>query len=541
MVLKRPDLPQPGLCVRYWSRVNSLRPFACLLGAAIAMATTLCVAQTAAQPSAQAAPAPGRPAIKLPGSQPRPAIELPDIGSPVDAVISRDDEYKLGLQVVRGLREQGQILDDPEVNDYMQSLGARIAAQTPDGQRQFQYFVVRDAAINAFALPGGFVGVNSGLVLASANEAQLAGVLAHETAHVTQRHIARSIRAQGRQGLMTAGALLAAILLGAAAGGSGDIAQGAIAIAQGSAAQAQINFTRDNEYEADRVGMGFLAAAGFDPNGMPDFFERIGRRDSLSASRIPQLLQSHPVTSIRIAESRSRAEQYPRTNTPESPSYEYARERIRVISAARDADLRPFYRARAERQALRPSDQYGESLAQLAAGQTATACATLAVLVREQPGIPMLQASLGQAQLANGDNARALETYKGALSVSPRNVPLSVRYADTLMRVGRAAEAHDLLLDLFNNVAPTPEQIRLTALAASAAGDTGDAYYYMGEFHIASGDLLLATKQLELALAAPNLSSVQRARFNARLKEIRDYLAEDRPHRQRKKETATIS
>ena len=153
----------------------------------------------------------------------------------------------------------------------------------------------------------------------------------------------------------------------------------------------------------------------------------------------------------------------------------------------------------------------------------------------------MLQASLGQAQLANGDNALALETYKGALSVSPRNVPLSVRYADTLMRVGRAAEAHDLLLDLFNNVAPTPEQIRLTALAASAAGDTGDAYYYMGEFHIASGDLLLATKQLELALAAPNLSSVQRARFNARLKEIRDYLAEDRPHRQRKKETATIS
>ena len=265
MVLKRPGISRPGLCVRYWSRVNSLRPFACLLGAAIAMATTLCVAQTAAQPSAQAAPAPGRPASKLPGSQPRPAIELPDIGSPVDAVISRDDEYKLGLQVVRGLREQGQILDDPEVNDYMQSLGARIAAQTPDGQRQFQYFVVRDAAINAFALPGGFVGVNSGLVLASANEAQLAGVLAHETAHVTQRHIARSIRAQGRQGLMTAGALLAAILLGAAAGGSGDIAQGAIAIAQGSAAQAQINFTRDNEYEADRVGMGFLAAAGFDP------------------------------------------------------------------------------------------------------------------------------------------------------------------------------------------------------------------------------------------------------------------------------------
>ena len=505
------------------------------------MATTLCVAQTAAPPSTPAAAAPGRPAGKLPGSQLRPAIELPDIGSPVDAVISRDDEYKLGLQVVRGLREQGQVLDDPEVNDYVQSLGARIAAQTPDGQRQFQYFVVRDAAINAFALPGGFVGVNSGLVLASANEAQLAGVLAHETAHVTQRHIARSIRAQGRQGLMTAGALLAAILLGAAAGGSGDIAQGAIAIAQGSAAQAQINFTRDNEYEADRVGMGFLAAAGFDPNGMPDFFERIGRRDSLSASRIPQLLQSHPVTSIRIAESRSRAEQYPRTNTPESPSYEYARERIRVISAARDADLRPFYRARAERQALRPSDQYGESLAQLAAGQTAKASATLADLVREQPGIPMLQASLGQAQLANGDNARALETYRNALSVSPRNVPLSVRYADTLMRVGRAAEAHDLLLDLFNNVAPTPEQIRLTALAASAAGDTGDAYYYMGEFHIASGDLLLATKQLELALAAPNLSSVQRARFNARLKEIRDYLAEDRPHRHRKKETATIS
>ena len=209
------------------------------------------------------------------------ANELPDIGTPADATLTLNDEYQIGLMIVRGLRDQGQIVEDPEISDWIQSLGSRLAAQTQDGGQNFRFFVVRDPGINAFALPGGFIGVNQGLITATANESQLASVLAHEVAHVTQRHIARSIRAQGRQSLASAAAILAAILIGAATG-AGDAVQAGIAIAQGTAAQQRINFTRANEYEADRVGIGLLAAAGFDPQGMPDFFETMSRRSGLA-------------------------------------------------------------------------------------------------------------------------------------------------------------------------------------------------------------------------------------------------------------------
>jgi predicted Zn-dependent protease len=239
--------------------------------------------------------------------------DLPDIGSPASSVLSLDDEYRIGLQIVRQLRDEGQVIDDPESTEYLQALGSRIVAQaTGDSAQRFQFFFVRDDTINAFALPGGFIGVNYGLVLATRNEAQLAGVLAHEIAHVTQRHIARRVRSQGRQSIATMAAILASILLGAATGSS-DAAMGGISMAQGAAMQQQINFTRANENEADRVGMGFLAAAGFDPYGMPDFFETMGRRTSLSAGNrnlLPEILQSHPVTTNRIAESRSRAAQF---------------------------------------------------------------------------------------------------------------------------------------------------------------------------------------------------------------------------------------
>src|SRR3982751_2700268 len=263
--------------------------------------------------------------------------DLPDIGSPASSSLSLEDEHHIGLQVVRQLRDEGQIIEDPEATEYLQALGSRIVAQaTGDSAQTFSFFFVQDNTINAFALPGGFIGVNYGLVLATRNESQLAGVLAHEIAHVTQRHIARRVRAQGRQSIATMAGILAAILIGAATGSS-DATMAGVTMAQGAAMQQQINFTRANETEADRVGMGFLAAAGFDPYGMPDFFETIGRRSGLEGSSqnrnaLPEILQSHPVTSNRIAESRGRAAQYKDVHpTAESVSYALTRERLRVL------------------------------------------------------------------------------------------------------------------------------------------------------------------------------------------------------------------
>jgi predicted Zn-dependent protease len=462
------------------------------------------------------------------------ANDLPDIGSAANSTLTLEDEYRIGLSVVRGLREQGMIMEDPETDDYMQALGSRISSQVPDSQQRFRFFVVRDPGINAFALPGGFIGINQGLLTATANEAQLASVLAHEIAHVTQRHIARAIQARGRQGMASAATLLAAILVGMATGSS-DAMQAGIAIAQGTAMQQQINFTRANEYEADRIGIGLLAAAGFDPNAMPDFFETLGRRSGLAGIGVPEFLRTHPVTTNRIAESRDRAAQLRPVVAAQSPAFEFIRERVRVLGAAPGSDLRQYYAALAGNRTLNAAQRYGEALARSDAGDRSRAADALRELNAAQPGSPMLQAALGQALADDGRLPEALEVLRAGLSVAPRNVPLTVRYAEALLKAGEAKQAHEVLLDLFNNVPPTPEQIRLTALAASSAGDTGDAYYYMGEYHIIGGDLAMAVKQLELALADPAITAVQRARFEARMKEVKDVLKDSGKRRSRER------
>jgi predicted Zn-dependent protease len=457
------------------------------------------------------------------------ASQLPDMGSPENAVLSKADEYQIGLMAMRQLRGQDLILEDPEITDYIQHLGSRLAAQARDDDQNFQYYVVRSSEINAFATYGGFICINSGLVLLTASESDLAGVIAHETAHVRQRHLARSILAQSRMSLSTTAAMLAAILIGAASGAGGQAIEGAIAMGQGIALQQSMNFTRGEEAEADRVGIGLLAGAGFRTSAMADFFEAMGRREGLSETTGPfDMLRNHPVTRDRIAEARTRAAQERPMQVNESILYNWMRERMRVLAAPADSDMTVYYARLRERHALSDPERYGEALAQLRAGQTAPAVGTLRELLGSYPQITALYGALGQALQADHQSDAALANFERAMALFPRNVPLAVRYADTLMQTGHSAQAHVLLLDVFNNTQPTPEQIRLTALAASAAGDTGDAYYYMSEYHIANGDLGLANQQLELALASPNLTSVQRQRFRARLDEIRDWLREQR-------------
>ncbi len=456
------------------------------------------------------------------------AASLPDLGSGANALSRRQEDYQVGRLLMRNLRSENMVLDDPEATGYLQALGSRLGVEAQDGEHRLTFFVVRDPAVNAFAIPGGFIGVNTGLILLTNNESELAGVMAHEIGHVVQRHIARAVQAQGRNSLTTIAAMLGALLIGALSG-SADAAPGLIALAQGTAMQQQINFTRMEEHEADRVGIGYLSAAGFDPAGMAGFFGTMMRERGGSTDLVPRLLLTHPVDSVRIAEARARlATLPPAQRKPDSPGYDLIRERLRVLSAAPENDLRAYYERLRERDQDKLSLRYGAALAELRWGSPAKAVPLLKTLLRDEPGMPLLHSSLGQAQLAAGDNDAALATFEKGLTLSPRNLPLSVRYAEALLTLGQGSRAHALLLDLFNNIAPTPEQIRLIALAASAAGDTGDAYFYMSEYHISSGDLMLATTQLDLALATPGLTEVQRKRFLARRDEIRGVLREQR-------------
>jgi predicted Zn-dependent protease len=478
---------------------------------ALATALTMATVASAADP----------PATPLDLSAPS-GSELPDMGSPAETILSKRDEAQLGAMVAKELRDQNAVIEDPEITAYLQSVGTRLAAQSVDGARDFHYQAVKDPAINAFAVPGGYIFINSGLILASTTESELAGVMAHETAHVTQHHIARFLRRQQQQSLVNAAAMLGAILLGAMAGG--QAAEGGIMAAQGMAVQQQINFTRDNEAEADRVGIGYMAGAGFEPKGMGDFFETLSRRYSLSTSWIPPMLLDHPVTTDRIAEARARAAQMPPVHAKDSLSYQLIKERVRVLMSSGDVDMVKQYETRVATGDHSVGTRYGQALALMADRRPIEAAKILHELTQEHQDLTLLYSALGEAESKAGHQNDALSTFKRSMALFPRNVPLTVRYAQALMAAGNPEEAHRVLLDLFNNEVPTPDQIRLTAQAASAAGDLGDAYSYMGEYQIANGDLMLAVQQFQLALASPNLTDVQRQRIRARLDELREYL-----------------
>jgi len=468
---------------------------------------------------------PGTPVdLQLPAA----GSDLPDLGSPAESVLSHTDEYRLGAMVARELRDQNALLEDPEVSEYIQSVGQRLASQSAMGGEFFHYLVVKDTSINSFAVSGGYVFMFTGLILVSSTESELAAVMAHETAHITQHHIARQIRNQSQQSLTTAAAILGAILLGAI--GGGQAAEGGIAAATGLAAQQQINFTRDNEAEADRVGMGYLAGAGYDPNAMANIFETMSRHEGLYETYIPAMLIDHPVTSDRLGEARARAAQFPPRKGKDSQSFLLIRERVRVLTATGDVNLAQTYEQKIARGEDTLENRYGEALALLNSNHADEAVKILTPLVQQHEGLTLLHAALGQAQAKAGNGDQALATFRHALNLFPRNVPITVRYAETLMSAGKPGQAHEVLLDLFNIVPPTPDQIRLTALAASAAGDAGDAYFYMGEYQIEGGDLNLALQQLQLALAAPNISQIQRQRYQARFDEVREYLASTHKH-----------
>ncbi|MEO8306910.1 MAG: M48 family metalloprotease [Pseudomonadota bacterium] len=466
------------------------------------------------------------------GSHSQPAAaSLPDLGSGANTILTRADERQIGRLMLRNLREENAVLDDVESSEYLQSLGSRIGAAAQDGEQQITMFVVRDPTVNAFAIPGGYIGVNTGLILLTSSESQLAGVVAHETGHVMQRHIVRAVEAQAHNSITSIAAMLGAVLIGAVTH-STDAIPGLIAMSQGAAMQQQINFTRMEEQEADRVGIGYLAAAGYDPTGMASFFAAMMRDRGAIDDFVPALLLSHPVDSARIAEARARLASLPTyARRPDSPNYLLARERIRMLMSPQDTDLRRYYEKMLVNDPGSLALKYGAALAEVKAGTPARAVEILKPLVVAHPELPLLQSELAQAQLAAGQGDEAVNTFEHGLQLAPRNVPLTVRYAQALLDLDKPKKAHTLLLDLFNVVAPAPEQIKLIALAASSAGDTGDAYYYMSEYDISNGDLMLATTQLDLAIAAPGLTEVQRKRFIARRDEIRNALREQRGDR----------
>lgn len=457
-------------------------------------------------------------------------INLPDMGSPADAILSSNKESQIGRSIMRDIRKSGQVVEDPLVTEYINAIGNRVAAQTNDGDHDFTFFVINDHRINAFALPGGFIGIHSGLLDATRNEDELAGVLSHEVAHVTQRHIARAMHANSRQSLLTTAIMLGAVLAGVAGAGS-DVLQAGIAVAQGTAAQQQINFTRANEYEADRIGIAALADAGFDPYGMASFFEVMSRQTTTAPDeRAPEFLLTHPVSTARIAEARNRARSYPLVRSDDSISYNIAKTRLTIARMDTANEAVAYFEKRSfENQ--NDTERYGRSQAYFRAGRYQQALSIIEDLVEKDPKIIAYHIALGETLVALRRQRDATRVFEHALDLFPRNVPLVISYGERLLELGQPVQAHTLLLDLLNNVPPTPDQVHLIARAASEAGEDAESLYYLSEYRLMIGDLVGGIGFLRQALQLADLQEIQRIRFEARIDFIREFMSEEQLRR----------
>jgi predicted Zn-dependent protease len=324
--------------------------------------------------------------------------------------------------------------------------------------------------------------------------------------------------------------MLAAILLGATAGrGDPGAMEGAILAGQSAAIQHQINYTRSQEFEADRIGIGTMATAGYDPLGMATMFEELNR-NSPSPDRVKavEFLIDHPLSAERVAEARNRAEQIGRIYHVDSLSYKLMRERLRSLVGNPQVAREYYANVLKNGGGLSIEERYGKAVADINAKNPAGAIPDLQGLLREFPKVTQFYGALGQAYLANGQLKESQAVLEQASSLFPRNVPITIRLADTLMHAGDNKRAQLILDDLFNQVEPTPNQAKLIAKAANAAGNIADSYYYMADFYLMNGDLNMASNQLQLALGLPDLNAIQRARVSALLEEVRAAMPKNR-------------
>lgn len=461
-------------------------------------------------------------ALAPPASGQDVGANLPAMGDSAAQSLSREQEVALGRQIMRDLRANDLVLDDPEATEFLQSLGQRLASRGDIDERKFTFFLVNSADVNAFALPGGYIGINAGLLMATNGESELAGVLAHEIAHVTQRHIARSIEKAGRLDLATTAAMVGAILVGASSGNS-DVTEAAIALGSAAQIQGRINFTRANEHEADRVGIGMLAAAGFDPHAMATMFEELERRSRLAGSRVPEFLSTHPVSAARIAEARDRAASTPVVTTRDSRTYGLMRARVRAL-VMNPNDAVEYFTRTIEAGPASDALHYGRALALARAGRADEAIPTLERLLERNEDMMYFHLALAGARFKSGDVGPAIAGYEHAMRLFPRNVAVTQAYAYALLHTGRGRDALPHLTALLPQPNPDPQLYRLLAMCSGSAGQLADAHYFMSEVHAMNGQLVPAIDQLQLALSIPDINAQQRARAIARLEQFAEYL-----------------
>ena len=442
---------------------------------------------------------------------------LPDLGDVSQATISPQQERRLGESIMREIRSDRSYYDEPEATDYINQLGLRLAARSLEARQDFEFFLIQDPQINAFALPGGFIGVNTGLLLAAQSESEVAGVMAHEVSHVTQHHIARMLAQQKQALVTTLASIAAAILLSRV---SSDAAQAAIAFGQAGAIQAQLNFTRDNEREADRVGLQVLEQAGFDPRGMATFFERLQRATRVYETAAPSYLRTHPLTYERIADIQNRIQDLPYRQVPDSIEFQLIRAKLRAdLETPREA-VAFFEASLAERRFLsEAASHYGLAVSSLRANDLARARSELAAaskLIAPNAVIEALSCRVARAAGEPPDRC-----YREALKSYPRYRALVYDYAEALLQARQPEAALQLMESRQAASGGDRRLYQLQARAYAALNRPLAQHRALAEAYARQGNFTAAVEQLQIGLKSGDGDFYQLSGAEARLRELR--------------------
>jgi predicted Zn-dependent protease len=446
---------------------------------------------------------------------------LPDLGDESQTVISPQMERQIGEQSMFQIRASEQYLSDPEVTDYLNRLGKRLVANSSEPSQPFEFFVIDDAAINAFAMPGGFIGVNTGLIMLSQNESELASVLSHEISHVTQHHLARMISGRKYDSLAAMATIAVAIL---AARDNPQAAQAGIVGAQGGLMQRQLDFTREHEKEADRIGIDLLQQSGFDPHAMPSFFERLQKATQLAEGDTPSYLRTHPLTTERVADVGNRVQRIPFKLVADSLDFHLVRARLNAMQKPPREAASYFQSALgAQRFGNQIAQRYGLVLALLRDRQDKRAAQEFAILHKQAPRNATIETLAGRIRQLDKQDSGVLDFYRTTLKEYPTHRALIYDYALLLLRAQHYSEALTLLDEQINRDGNDAALYELQARAYTALGRHQEAHHVLSYYQILHGNLRGAIEQLELAKLAGN-DYYQLSTIETELRQYREIL-----------------
>ena len=452
---------------------------------------------------------------------------LPDLGDTAQLSLTPQMERRVGESIMRDIRLHDPTFDDdPDATAYLNVLGNRLVSNSQDARQDFEFFLVKDPTLNAFALPGGYIGVHTGLIVSAQSESELASVLAHEIAHVTQRHVARMVSKEGQISV----AMLAAMALAIISRNS-QLGTAAAAIGQAGVITAQIGFTREFEREADRIGFMTLEKSGFDLSAMPAFFVRMQKAGRLYENNAPAYLRTHPVTTERIADAQNRIQGLAYKQTPDSLDFQLVRAKLRADQrTSRDALAQAEGDLLDKKFSNEIAARYGLAEALLRAKETARAEAELAPLMKSTDH-PMFAGLLARIKQAGGDNKGAADVLKQALARYPNSRALNYAYIDALQQLRQNREAAALVEEQLKNY---PHDARLYALQAKAYASLGKRllqHKAQAEVYVLQGSVPSAIEQLQLAQKSGDGDFYQLSSVEARLRDLRRQLAEEMKER----------